>query len=190
MKPPRIARTTSQLATACGTTRRTIGTWLKMDGNPGRRADGSFSVTRWQTWIAAKGLGTRTAAAEGDPKLQALRREKLKLQAEKIALEAAAVALENARLRGELWPEQDVSRVVAASWSAMIGQLRQTKHRIAAQVCGLDSGSAARVLDADLRQTLKEFSIPEGLARHSFFGKVRAQIEELQAALDREARTP
>lgn len=186
----RIAPTTKALAAELGTTRRTVSSWLKREDCPGRTAAGGFNVRKWREWMQTSGVGARTLSATSDPQLEALRREKLKLQTEKIALEAAAVSLQNARLRGELWPEQDVSRVVAASWSAMIGQLRQTKHRIAAQLCGLDSGSAARVLDADLRQTLKEFSIPEGLAKHPFFGKVRARIEELQAALDREARTP
>lgn len=182
----KIAATTSALACELGTTRRTVSAWLKRDDCPGRRADGSFSVTRWKKWIAANGLGTRTAAAERDPALDGLRRQKLRLQSEKIALEAAAVALQNARLRGEVWSQAEVCRVVVASWRAMILQLRQTKHRISSQLCGRDSGSAARVLSADLAETLRQFQLPEGLANHPFFAKIKEQLEKLHADLRKE----
>jgi len=185
MKPPRIARTTSQLATACGASRRTISAWLKVDGNPGRRADGSFSVTRWQKWIAANGLGSRTAAAERDPTLEPLRREKLRLQTEVLQLQAAAAARENSVARGELFPEREAARVITDSWRAMILQLRQTKHRISSQVCGRDSGSAARLLSTDLAETLRQFQLPEGL-RHPFYARVREQLATLHNELLKE----
>ena len=191
MNPPKIARTLSALAVACGTTRKTIGSWLKKADCPGRRADGSFSVTRWKQWISETELGSRSASADRNPRLQALKNEKLRLQTIKIGLQAEVIALQTEHLalqnrvaRGELLSEQEVCRVVGDLWGKMIAQLRQMKNRVSTQVCGLDSGSAARILREDMRACLREFSIPRGLEKHPFFGPLREQLEELHAEIE------
>ncbi len=179
----KLASSTKALAAELGCTRRTISAWLKRPDSPGRTATGGFNISRWQKWISENGLGTRTSSADRDPRLQALKNEKMRLQSEKIALETVAVAIQNRVARGELVRMDDAKRVVGDAWGAMLRQLRQTKHRISAQVCGLDSGTASRLLADDLAQTMRQFSIPEGLARHPYFGPLRAQIEELHDVL-------
>lgn len=47
---PTYAKTQAELATMLGVTRETIGRWLKIPGNPGRRADGRMEVRAWTAW--------------------------------------------------------------------------------------------------------------------------------------------
>jgi len=182
----KTARTQKALAAACGTTRTTIGTWLKMDGNPGRRADGSFSVTKWKAWIAETGLGTRTGAADRDPRLAAAKAQKLKLQAEKIALETEHISIENAVSRGELFPEQEAAKVIGGGFGHMITALRGIKHRVNCLVAGRTTGDAELILEREIREALAQWEIPRGLEKHAFFGPLRKKLLDLNAALDRE----
>lgn len=44
-----------ELSTALGVTRKSIGRWLKMPGNPGARSDGRYNVGEWRSWAESHG---------------------------------------------------------------------------------------------------------------------------------------
>ena len=186
MNPPKISRSINELSVALGCTRRTVSSWLKMDGNPGRRSDGSFSVTKWQKWISETGLGTRTNASEKNPVLDPLRREKMIVQTQKIALETESVALGNQIARGTLANELDVCKVVLDPYRDFIQELKGVKHRVGHIVSGQTSGDAASILGKELTGCLARWSLPEVYRKHPFYGQLKAELARLNAELAKE----
>ena len=178
----KIASTTAALAAQLGTTKRTITTWLKRPDSPGRTATGGFNVARWKAWLASTGLGTRTTAAESNPRLLELKREKLVMQCELIGLQSESIALKNALARGDSVKLDDARRILGNAWMAMITRLRSTKHRISQQVCGLDSGAAEKILSEDIKETMRQVQLPEGYGRDPFWSKIREVIAKTHAA--------
>ena len=179
----KIARTIGHLATALGCSRKTVSSWLKKADCPGRRADGSFSVARWQKWIQENGLGSRTTASDRHPILEPLKREKLKLQSEKIRLETDALELQNQIARGELIKNDAACQVVVAGFSHTVTALRSMKHRINGLVAGRTPGDAERIIDREIREALAQWEIPRGLENHPFFGPLRKKLKDLNAEL-------
>lgn len=51
---PAFVATQGQLADALNVDRKTVGRWLKIPGNPGKRANGKYPVNAWMTWAAAQ----------------------------------------------------------------------------------------------------------------------------------------
>jgi len=179
----KIVRTLGHLAAACGTSRQTLGGWLKLDGNPGRRADGSFSVSRWQKWVAESGLGSRAASADRDPRLDPLKREKLRLQSKKLALETEGATLQNAVSRGELESEMTACHVILDPYRDFIQELKGVKHRVGHIVSGQTSGEATRILSKELTACIARWQLPEVYRNHPFYGKLKAELARLNAEL-------
>jgi hypothetical protein len=90
------------LAEALKVTRQTIHRWLRAPGNPGRRADGRYSVTDWTAWQAAASDSALPGVSELKARLVAVQIERIE--------HALAVA------RGEFIPRIDVER-----WGGELG---------------------------------------------------------------------
>lgn len=56
-----------ELAKALSVDRKTVGRWLKIPGNPGRRANGKYPVNAWITWASGQ---SRKAVGPGMAELK------------------------------------------------------------------------------------------------------------------------
>ena len=182
----RTATTTTALAAQLGATRRTVSAWLKRPDSPGRTATGGFNIARWKAYVAASGLGSRTAAADRDPALAAQKRETLRLQSELISLQTRHLALGNQIARGELANEMAVCKVVVDPFSDFIRELKGVKHRVGHIVSGQSAGDAARILSKELTACIARWNLPEVYRNHPFYGKLKAELARLNAELSEE----
>lgn len=101
---PHWAKNQVELANILGVNRRTISRYLKVEGNPGARADGRYDVVLWRKYLADFG-----AIEEDDGDSIALKHRLLAAQIEKIENH-------NAVIRRDFIPVTDAER-----WGAELG---------------------------------------------------------------------
>jgi len=85
------------LAKALEVTRQSVHNWLKIDGNPGRSANGQYDVAAWRVWVNIHG---RKGAEQTD--------EKKEWEARKAKADAQKAELELRRMNGELMDKAEV----------------------------------------------------------------------------------
>ena len=73
------------------TTRQTVHSWLKQDGNPGRSANGEYNVVEWRQWVNDHG---KKGAEQTD--------EKKEWEARKARADAERAELELHKMQGQL----------------------------------------------------------------------------------------
>ena len=127
----RFATSQEDLALALGgVSRRTIARLLKLPGNPGRTANGSYPLDAWrQFYEEYADAREREENAEMPPSVKAalaakrLEREELRVERERIALE---------KERGALVAAEDVR----AEWQAFYGRLTAQVRRFFVESAG------------------------------------------------------
>lgn len=65
------AKTVVELANLLGVTRRTIGTWQKLDGAPKPLPNGDFPVSEWREFVRVRGLKTNQPTTTNEEALKA-----------------------------------------------------------------------------------------------------------------------
>jgi hypothetical protein len=65
------AKTVVELASLLGVTRRTIGTWQKLDGAPKTLPNGDFPVSEWREFVRVRGLKTNQPTTTNEEALKA-----------------------------------------------------------------------------------------------------------------------
>lgn len=93
------AKTQVELADVLGVERKTIQRWLKIDGNPGARSNGSYAVAEWRTWRVS-----RRGGEDDTPDQTKARAEQLLLQNERLRYKIG-------REKGSLIPKQVAQKV-------------------------------------------------------------------------------
>lgn len=183
--PKKAAWVASQVALAevLGVDRQTIKAWLKVVGNPGKGKDDRYDVEAWREWQAGNSYNTSQELDLGDEDepvtIVGLKAQKLREEISRLTEDTGRLKLANELARGELITLDEAKQVIGNAYSAMVSALRQMKHRIAAQVCGLDSGSAAKVIGKDMDETLRKFSIPEGLKKKRCWLQCSKELDDL-----------
>lgn len=119
----KFAATQGHLAAELHVARRTIGRWLKLNGNPGARRDGLYDVAAWQKFADAVS-SPRGPAVPPEEKLRNLRLKNEKLEAEIAAIER------------EYTPRSEVNRS-AALLAAEIAKIVRRIHSHAGELVGL-----------------------------------------------------
>ncbi|MEI7733168.1 MAG: hypothetical protein WCO56_26585 [Verrucomicrobiota bacterium] len=108
--PPSVwADNQTQLARALNVSRQTIHRWRKLPGFPPPRANGRWSISATQKWVAENAAVADVGA--DDPQQATLRDENVRLQNEKLAFQLSI-------LRKEYLPKSSVCRVMARFISA------------------------------------------------------------------------
>ena len=97
-QPARFAKTQAELSRLCDVSRQRINWNLKVEGNPGRRADGRYEVAAWQEWFLS-----RESLAKDDPTLADLKAKNLSLRNDRIAARIET-------LRRQFVPFEDVEK--------------------------------------------------------------------------------
>ena len=128
----RFVSSQEDLAAALGVSRRRVCSLLKIPGNPGKTANGSYPLRAWKEFYAAE--RERVEKEEDDRSVVSLSGgsadEKAELRAAVLRerrAKAEKAELEAARLRGELVAAADVEKTVV-EWSA---RLKGIHHRVA-----------------------------------------------------------
>lgn len=65
MKSTGYVKSWDELAKLLGVSRGTLKNWAKLDGNPGRRADGRISIREWTTFAKMVGRSAVGPSAQG-----------------------------------------------------------------------------------------------------------------------------
>lgn len=88
-----------ELAEAIGVHHRTIQNWLRIDGNPGKQADGRYHVPSWREWARVNGR-----KVEAGP-------DKSALQAQHILLQNERLQLANEKAKAALIPREMAKQI-------------------------------------------------------------------------------
>ncbi|MFM7102677.1 MAG: hypothetical protein ACKO3N_16085 [Verrucomicrobiota bacterium] len=141
---PTFARNQVELAKLLGVNRRTISRYLRVEGNPGSRADGRYPVVEWRKFLADVG-----AIEDDDEDTSRLKARLIGIQIEKLE-HAVAVS------RGEYWAVADVKKWCAELAGAIRKVVTQI-HLIAPSVVGVSVPEAeARLKDLE-DEILRQF---------------------------------
>ncbi len=157
------------LSEALGCDRRTIQRLLKLDGNPGKRSDGSYPVVEWKKWTAEHG-----------------RLRKGRVSTDKEALEMQAIILRNERLeldlaerRGELMGVEEVNKVLTDMMGAFVQGIRGLKHSLSPQVVGMSVPEASKRIALAVDEQLSRLSLGEWAKKKVFWSAVFAHLRDL-----------
>jgi len=167
-KKPAWAKSQVALAEVLGVDRKTIKEWLKIPGNPGKNKDDRYDVEAWREWQAANSYNTtqdqETLVGDESVTIVGLRAQKLQEEILRLKQDSERLKLANEVERGELITLDEAKQVIGNAYSAMIAALRQMKHRISSQVCGLDSGSITRRLwFGEMKEPSRSWSSPSAM---------------------------
>ena len=102
------AKTVVELATLLGVTRRTIGSWQKMEGSPKALSNGLFPVAEWREFVRVRGLKTNAPVTTNE---EALKARKLLAEVEERELKVGIK-------KGEFVLLEEVRR----SWLTQVGK--------------------------------------------------------------------
>lgn len=160
----------SSLAEALGCDRRTLQRLLKLEGNPGKREDGSFSLTAWKLW----------AMEHGRLKRQVSTPDKNELECRALLLRNEKLEVENAERRGELMHVDEVTRVLTEMVGAFVQGLRGLKHTLSPQVVGVPVGEAAKRIGREIDEHLTRLSLGEWAKKKVFWSVVYAHLLDLR----------
>ena len=145
-QPPRFANTQIELARLCGVSRQRVNWNLKVEGNPGRRADGRYEVAAWQEWFIS-----RESLSKDDPTLADLKLRNLHLRNERLA--------ENiAEKRRQFVPQDDVDKC-AAELFAFVRRTGAPIRRLASQLVTMTVADAELCLKEEEDRILSELHL-------------------------------
>jgi len=164
-----FVKTQAELGGKLNATRKSIGRWSKEEGCPGKVKGQGYNVTLWQMWIAEQGKDPRAVPAKTKKDLDA---DKVRLQNEKLSIEIA-------KTRGELASWDEVCHVLTEMMTAFVGNSRQMKHTIAADVIGVDVGEASKRIGRAVDLCLNELSLGDWAKKKMFWSKVYAHQQDL-----------
>lgn len=164
------ARNQVELAEALNCDRKTIARLLKLDGNPGRKADGRYDVTAWKMWCIDTGHLRRQIGGGGD---------KTDLEVQSLLLKNERLEMENAIRRGELCHVDEVNSVLGEMLRAFSAELRQRRHSLAPKVVGVTIGEASKRIGVTDREALTQLSLGEWAKKKPFWSKVYAALSDL-----------
>lgn len=128
-------RTQVELAAALGVDRKTIKRWMKMEGCPGAKADGRYSVEAWLSFKAKQKAGVR----DGDLDPADEKARQILLQNERLELQIAV-------MRKEYVASVDVEKWVGAMVLQAKRVLLGLPSSIAPQVVGLSVPEAEELM--------------------------------------------
>ena len=158
------------LSDALGCDRRTLQRLLKLEGNPGKREDGSFSLTAWKLW----------AMEHGRLKRQVSTPDKNELECRALLLRNEKLEVENAERRGELMHVDEVTRVLSEMVGAFVQGLRGLKHTLSPQVVGVPVGEAAKRIGREIDEHLTRLALGEWAKKKVFWSVVYAHLLDLR----------
>jgi hypothetical protein len=160
----------SALADALGCDRRTLQRLLKLEGNPGKREDGSYSLTAWKLW----------AIEHSRLKKQVSTPDKNELECRALLLRNEKLEVENAERRGELMHVDEVTRVLTEMVGAFVQGLRGLKHTLSPQVVGVPVGEAAKRIGREIDEHLTRLALGEWAKKKVFWSVVYAHLLDLR----------
>jgi len=164
------AKTQTDLGKQLNATRKSIGRWMKEEDNPGKVKGKGYNVNLWKMWIADQGKEPRAVAPQTKKDLDA---ERVRLQNEKLSIEIA-------KTRGELATWDEVCHVLTEMMSGYVGNARQMKHTIAADVIGVDVGEASKRIGRAVDECLNELSLGDWAKKKMFWSRVYAHQQDLR----------
>ena len=158
-----------ELSKALGCDRRTVLRLLKIEGNPGKRADGRYNLSAWKKWAAEHG---RLRKANTPTDKEALERQALVLRNERLELDLA-------ERRGELMHVDEVNRVLTDMMGAFVQGIRGLKHSLSPQVVGVSVPEASKRIHTSVDEQLTRLSLGEWAKKKVFWSAVSAHLRDL-----------
>lgn len=165
----KYARNQVELAEALNCDRKTIARLLKLDGNPGRKADGRYDITAWKMWCIDTGHLRRQIGGG----------EKSDLEVQSLLLKNERLEMENAIRRGELCHVDEVNSVLGEMLRAFAAELRQRRHSLAPKVVGVTIGEASKRIGVTDREALGQLALGEWAKKKPFWSRVYAALSDL-----------
>lgn len=163
------AKNQTELGKALNAVRKTVGRWMREEGNPGKVKGKGYNVTLWKMWVAERGKAPRATKTQTKQELDA---EKVRLQNEKLSIEIA-------KTRGELASWDEVCHVLTEMVTAFVGNARQVKHHCSADVVGVSVGEASKRIGREIDDCLTELSLGEWAKKKMFWSRVYAHLQDL-----------
>lgn len=155
-----FAHTQNELGEILHVDRKTIQRWLKIDGNPGKKADGRYDIAQWRAFAAARGH-----EVEGELDTTQLRAENLLLSNEHLRIKIAEAKREN------------VPRTTVEQWG---GELGAAVRKVVCQI-HLHAPGLAGLSVPEIDQRLKEIEDEVLLQLNSLKEKIDALKTEAVA---------
>lgn len=166
------AKNQVELAEALGCTRKSVGRYLAVTGNPGTAADGRYDVEKWRAWVAARGT------LKAPPKSE---KEKLELSILTMTEEAQRLKLEEAR--GKMVDLDEAMMVLGGICSTLVTELKGMRHTLAPQIVGLTVEEATMKLESAIALVMKEASVPAEAKKKVFWATIAERFSSLQARI-------
>ncbi len=141
------ARNQTELAAALGVTRQAVARWLKREGSPGAKADGTYPVAAWREWIQAAGAGP-----QGVTQSEATCR--------RILLQSEALEFDLAVRRKQFVP-LDLMKQWATESATTVRGIIERCHALAPGLAGVTVEEADRQLRDFEREVIEALHRPE-----------------------------
>lgn len=167
---PTYAKNQVELAELLGRDRKTIQRWLKIEGCPGKTADGRYHVEAWQKWI------TDTNRRAG----QKEKETKLDIETRTAALKQQQLEMELAETRGQLNDVEETCTVLTGLFAHFVQGLRTLRHDISPQIVGLPVAEANKRLGNAHDDLLQHLSLGDWAKKKRFWSIVSQRLCDLQ----------